>query len=130
VDREKQYSTPIDVRFSDFDLFGHINSAVYFTYLETARIKLFRDVFHELTAKGVYVVVGKAECEYKLPIVLTDTVVVTLWVSRLGNASFDLSYKIHNNAEKTFALAKTTMVCFDTASNKTIAVPEQLKNLV
>jgi acyl-CoA thioester hydrolase len=127
---EKQYSTAIDVRFSDFDLFSHVNSAVYFTYLETARIKLFRDVFHELTAKGIYIVVGKAECEYKLPIKLTDTVAVTLWVSRVGNASFDLSYKIHNNAEKVFALAKTTMVCFDTASNKTVAVPDQLKNLV
>lgn len=126
---EKQYSTVIDVRFSDFDLFGHVNSAVYFTYLETARIKLFTEVFRELTAKGIFIVVGRAACVYKAPIVLNDAVAITLWVSRVGNASFDLSYKIHDGAEKIFAMAETTMVCLDAATQKAVAVPEQLKSL-
>ena len=37
------FSIPIESRFSDLDAYGHVNNAVYFTYLETARVKLFSD---------------------------------------------------------------------------------------
>ena len=43
------YSTPIELRFSDLDLYGHVNSVIYFTYLETARVKLFAELFTDLT---------------------------------------------------------------------------------
>ncbi len=124
-----QYSTPIALRFTDFDLYGHANNAIYFTYLELARIDLFKNVFEELTTGGILIVVGRAECDYKIPILLNDTVVVSAWISRIGTASFDLEYKIHNNAEKIFAIAKTTMVCFDTVQKRPTAVPDCVKNL-
>jgi acyl-CoA thioester hydrolase len=122
----RQYSTTIDLRFSDLDLYGHVNSAVYFTYLETARVKLFREVFQELTDQGVFIVVGRAECDYKYPILLNDTVVVSLWMSRIGAASFDLTYRIHDTDDRTFATALTTMVCIDSVNKKPVAVPERL----
>jgi acyl-CoA thioesterase FadM len=34
------FSTDVEVRFVDLDAYGHVNSATYFTYLETARTKL------------------------------------------------------------------------------------------
>jgi acyl-CoA thioester hydrolase len=124
-----QYSTSIDLRFSDFDLYGHVNSVVYFTYLETARVKLFKELFQELTAQGIFIVVGRAECDYKTPILLNDTVEVSAWVNRIGTTSFDLAYKIHNSAEKIFAHAKTTMVCFDSVLKAPTAVPDRIKDL-
>ena len=39
------YSIPIELRFSDLDLYGRVNSVVYCSYLETARVKLFKDFF-------------------------------------------------------------------------------------
>ena len=39
------FSTPVEQRFSDLDLYGHVNSSVYFTYLEAARVRLFMDFF-------------------------------------------------------------------------------------
>lgn len=124
-----QYSTSIALRFSDFDLYGHANNAIYFTYLENARINLFKDVFQELTARGIFIMVVRAECDYKIPIVPNDTVVVSGWMSRIGTTSFDIEYKIHNNAEKIFATAKTTMVCFDTLKKRPTPVPDSVKNL-
>lgn len=123
----KRYSTSIDLRFSDLDLYGHVNSAVYFTYLETARIKLFMEAFQELTDQGIFIVVGRAECDYKYPILLGDTVVVSAWVSRIGATSFDLTYHIHDNDDRIFANAVTTMVCVDSVKKKPVAVPERLR---
>lgn len=121
------FSTSIELRFSDLDAYGHVNSAVYFTYLETARVKLFSDFFREVTQHGIFTLVAKAECEFKIPITLYDEVIVTLWIARTGRSSFDLEYRLHDSQDKTYAIAKTTMVCFDSIKNKTVAIPEIIK---
>jgi acyl-CoA thioester hydrolase len=123
----KKYSTPIELRFSDLDAYGHVNSAVYFTYLETARVKLFSDFFREVSNHGIFTLVARAECEFKIPIMLYDEVIVTLWLAKTGRSSFDLEYRLHDSHEKTYATARTTMVCFDSIKNKTVAIPEIIK---
>lgn len=121
------YSTGIELRFSDLDAYGHVNSAVYFTYLETARVKLFNDFFRTVSQHGIFTLVAKAECEFKIPITLYDEVIVTLWIAKTGRTSFDLEYRLHNSSEKTYATARTTMVCFDSIKNKTVPLPNSIK---
>lgn len=125
----REFSTGIELRFSDFDLYNHVNSVLYFSYLETARVQIFRDVFLELTGRGIFSLVGKAECEYRIPILFGDKVVVTLWISRVGTTSFDIDYRIHDGGERTFASARTTMVCFDNENKSAVPVPDSLRAL-
>lgn len=122
------FSTEIELRFSDLDAYGHVNNAVFFTYLETARTKLFLDKFIDFLNGGLLFLVVKAECEYRKPIQLSDRVVVSMNVSRLGSSSFDLEYSVHNGNGSTFATAKTVMVCYDGKIGKTVAIPEDIKN--
>lgn len=126
---QKEFSTGIELRFADLDLYNHVNSVVYFSFLETARVRLFRDEFQEMTGRGILLLVGKAECDYRLPILFDDKVVVTLWISRVGTTSFDINYRIHDGAARTFAAARTRMVCFDSANGVTVAVPDALRAL-
>jgi acyl-CoA thioester hydrolase len=123
------YSTPIDLRFSDLDLYGHVNSVVYFSYLETARVKLFKDFFQDLTEKQIFTLVARAECDYKLPILFGDVLVVSVAIARIGTSSFDLEYRLHDGAEKTYATARTTLVCFDNAKKNTLPVPECISRM-
>lgn len=124
------YSTSIELRFSDLDAYGHVNSAVYFTYLETARVKLFDRFFREVTEKGIFTVVARAECNFKIPIMLYDEIVVTLWIGKMGRSSFDIEYRLHDGGEKTYAIASTTMVCFDNVKKATMPIPESIKAMV
>jgi len=123
------YSTGIELRFSDLDAYGHVNSAVYFTYLETARVKLFKDFFSEISEQGIFTVVARAECDFKIPIMLGDEIVVSLYLAGTGRTSFTLEYRIHDDKETTYATASTTMVCFDNAKKTTVPVPESIKAL-
>lgn len=123
----KTYSTQIELRFSDLDAYGHVNSAVYFTYLETARLKLFSDFFREVSEHGIYTVVARAECDFKIPIMLHDNLIVTLQVARAGRSSFDLEYRLHDGEKKTYATARTTMVCVDSVKNTPLPLPESIK---
>jgi acyl-CoA thioester hydrolase len=121
------YTTGIEVRFSDLDAYGHVNSAVYFTYLETARVKLFREQFEALMRQGIFLLVVRAECDFKIPIMLGDEVVVTLWLAKAGRASFELEYRLHDGKETTYATARTTMVSFDSVSKSTLPLPESIR---
>ncbi|MFZ2947852.1 MAG: thioesterase family protein [Desulfuromonadaceae bacterium] len=123
------YSTPIELRFSDLDLYGHVNSAVYFTYLETARVNLFSDFFKEWTDKQIYTLVAHAECDYKLPILFGDELVVSVVVARIGTSSFDLHYQLHDGKKNTYATARTTQVCFDNVKKITVPVPDSIARM-
>ncbi len=123
------FSTPIELRFSDLDLYGHVNSVVYFSYLETARVKLFSDFFHEMTAQHIFTLVARAECDYKVPILFGDQLIVSVVVARIGTSSFDLDYRLHDGGEKTYATARTTLVCFDNGQKITVPVPECISSM-
>lgn len=122
-----EYATTIELRFADLDAYGHVNSAVYFTYLETARVKLFSDFFREVSAQGIFTVVARAACDFKIPILLYDQLVITVHVAKLGRASFDLEYRLHDGKEKTYATAVTTMVCFDSVNKVTVPLPASIR---
>jgi acyl-CoA thioester hydrolase len=124
-----EYTTPIEIRFADLDMYGHVNGVAYFTYLETARVKLFSDLFSKLTQQGIFLVVARAECNYALPILPGDVLLVSIAVTRMGNSSFDLAYRLHNGEDTVYATASTTMVCFDNHSKKSMPIPESLKAL-
>lgn len=123
------FTTPIELRFSDLDLYGHVNSVVYFSYLETARVKLFGDFFRELTDKQIFTLVARAECDYKFPILFGDELIVSVAVARIGTSSFDLDYRLYDGGDKTYATARTTMVCFDNIRKVTVPVPACISNM-
>lgn len=48
----------IQVRYSDMDMLGHANNAVYLTYLELARLEYFREVNTRSDANTALVLVA------------------------------------------------------------------------
>lgn len=121
------FNEKIHVRFADLDAYGHVNNAIFFTYLETARTNAFKDAFNNLMAKGILLIVVKAECNYLKPITLTDNVYVKLSLSGKGKTSFDIEYEINDGGSAIYATAKTTMVSLDKNSGKPVKIPEELE---
>lgn len=127
INAPEVFSADIEVRFADLDAYGHVNNAVFFTYLETARTKLFLEKFIDLLDRGLLFLVVKAECEYLNPIRLSDRVVVSMQVVRIGRSSLDMEYAVHNGSDTTFATAKTAMVCFDHNLGRSVSLPESFR---
>lgn len=121
-----KYKTVIETRFADFDMMGHVNNAVYFTYLEIARAKYWNYAI-KWDWKKTGVVVASASLDYILPIFIADEISIYVRTSRIGKSSFDLEYliiKMINGKEETCAKGKTTCVAFDYASNSSFPIPE------
>ena len=116
-----QYETDIPVRYADQDTLGHVNNAVYATYLEEARISYFREVLGEtLTDRSM--VVANLEIDFLAP-VTSERVVVGVEVADVGARSFTLEYSIE--AEDTIAATATTVqVHIDPETGDPKSVPD------
>jgi acyl-CoA thioester hydrolase len=127
-----KYKTSIPIRFSDIDLFGHVNNAIYLTYFEQARSNYWNEIVHwDWNAMGI--ILAKAEVEYLSPVVLTDKLFAYVRTSRIGNSSWDLEYVLvaeENGQQIVKAKGKTIQVSFDYKSNKSAPIPEKEKMIM
>src|SRR5579862_452703 len=91
-----KHKTPIQIRFKDVDMMGHVNNATYHAYIELARITYFNDVLGSKVdwRKQDGVILARTEIDYKQPIFFDDKICVHTRCSKLGNKSLDLSWVI------------------------------------
>lgn len=124
------YTTEIEVRFSDMDAFNHVNNARYLSYIEHSRVKFFDEVMGKIDWESQGFIIARAEINFIRPVKLRDEILIEMHCSRIGNKSFDLSYKIFrlDGEEKTeMANALTVQAMYDYKNNVTIPVPEEWK---
>lgn len=124
---ERDFSTTIEIRFADLDAYGHVNNAVVFSYLETARVKLFQEHFSDFMRSGLFFLVARAECDYRKPIDLNDQLAICIRVEKIGRSSFVLVYRLQDQQGNRFADARTVMVCFDQQQGRPVSLPEDLR---
>lgn len=112
----------MQVRWSDVDLFGHVNNAAYLGYLDDARFTLFPsmgvDETGALTASMLVVV--KHEIEYLAALTYRPApFAVEVWVPRIGRSSVDFAYEILDaaNRDTVYLRARSRMVQLDTATH-------------
>ena len=91
-----KYWKTIEVRWGDMDSQGHVNNAVYFTYLESARVELVRKIGFKGKQGGEPegLALVSASCDFKRQVVYPATLDVGLRVERIGRRSFEMSYGI------------------------------------
>jgi acyl-CoA thioester hydrolase len=118
------FETTLDVRYRDIDAMGHVNNAVYASYLEQARIDYFRDLLGvDLSAVGA--VLATLSIDYERPVELDDGQVrVELDVPRIGDSSLPMEYELYRPDGERVATAETVQVAFDKETQEPASIPE------
>ena len=124
------YNHSIEVIFRDVDSFGHVNNAVYFTYLETVRTKYFRELKTRSGIDEMDMIVAQATCDYKSPAYIAEQLNISVGITRFGKKSFDCMYIINTDKGRQIASAKTIQVAYNYITNTTVKVPEKFKQTV
>jgi acyl-CoA thioester hydrolase len=126
---------PMQVRFSDVDRFGHVNNAVYLSYLELARLRIYQDEslgqsVEQLAGEGAGIVIAYQEIAYRAPIGAdVPTLDVAAWVSGVRRSSFDVAYSVRVG-EKECAIASTSIVVVDVESGRPRALNDRAKEIL
>jgi acyl-CoA thioester hydrolase len=109
------------VRFRDLDGMGHVNNAVFSTYLEQARLAWFGDD-DEMPLGDV--ILARTEIDFRAPLGLGEVVEIGVRPRRLGTKSFELEYELRANG-RTVAEAKSVLVGYDYGRAETTPIPER-----
>lgn len=118
----------VPVRFSDMDAMGHVNNAVYLTYLEAARVDYIARVMGIVDPKDYDVIIARVEIDYKSPASNRETILVGCRVTELGGSSMMMDYRLEDKETgRLVALAKTVMVAYDYALGKPKRLSEELR---
>jgi acyl-CoA thioester hydrolase len=129
-----KHKIKINVRFSDLDAMRHVNNAAYLSYLEEARISYFNDVLNRpKNSLNFGVVIARIEIDYLQPIMLGDELEIMTRVCKLGNKSSDVEHLIiiiRGEARIHAASALTKLVSFDYQSQRSILIPENVKEKI
>ena len=113
-------------RWKDIDSFGHVNNAVFLTYIEDARIMYFKR--WNITEKKRSIIVASIKIDYLRQIKHPSKLIVGQKVSRIGNSSFDIQSAIFlNNDPKPAANSVVSCVCFDYEQSKSVPVYDEIK---
>jgi len=104
-------TTSVQIRFSDFDPFNHVNNVAFFEIMETARVETLRTGTPR-TLRG-HLVVRHASCDYDGEIPGgTRTVDVTISIEKVGTSSFTLLHELRVE-DMTVGRGRVVMVALD-----------------
>jgi acyl-CoA thioester hydrolase len=118
---ENPFVVRLDVRFRDLDPMGHVNNAVYATYLEEAR-KAYYDAVIGVPLDDAPTVLASLDIEYRSPIGLDDAVRVEMRIRDPGGSSLPMTYELYAG-ETLAATAETVQVVIDPETERSDAIP-------
>ena len=111
------------VRFSDVDVYGHVNNVKYFEYYQEARIAFILSLdeprFDPSQESRMRQVVARIDVDYKRPILFRpEPYAVETWVTRIGTSSYDLACRIVDADGTLYSRAEVRLVAFDTSTQR------------
>jgi acyl-CoA thioester hydrolase len=117
---------PVQTRWHDNDVFGHVNNVVYYSYFDTAVNRHLMDAgLLDLKTSTIVGLVVETCCTYFESVSFPDSLEVGLAVVRLGQSSVTYQLGLFKAGGATcVALCAFTHVYVDRASNKPFTIPD------
>jgi acyl-CoA thioester hydrolase len=117
-------------RFRDTDAMGHINNAVYVTYLEMGRQAYWQrlETRPDYDYGRVPFILASVTCDFRSEALVHEELEVGLRCAWIGTKSFGFDYEVRAQASGRIVVeAKSVQVCYDYARKQSFAVPEALR---
>jgi acyl-CoA thioester hydrolase len=118
-----------DVAFRDLDGLGHVNNAVYLSYVESARLAYMQEVLGPLELEELGIV-ADVKISFRSPASLGETLEVGHRVSRVGETSLLFDFEVRGGDGRLVAEGSTVHVAFDYGVRRPVPVPEEWRSRI
>jgi acyl-CoA thioester hydrolase len=122
-----RFDTELAVRYRDLDPLGHVNNAVYASYMEQARTRYLKRVLGTPPA-DIQAVIAHIEIDFRRSIEGDDDVVVGVRTTGFGDSSITMEYEVRANGDVS-ATGETVMVAVD-RDGSPVGVPEDTRRAI
>ena len=121
----------ISTRWSDNDIYLHVNNVIYFSYFDTAvNQNLLENGVLEIDNSDVVGLVVNNQCQFFASIAFPDVVYVGIAVEKIGNSSVTYRLGIFKNQENTLsALGSYTHVYVNRQTHRPVSIPGPTRSL-
>jgi len=128
-DDRKHY--PVQVRFSDVDVYGHVNNVKYFEYFQEARISyLHRLLADSPGAAAPPLVIAQTDVDYKVPILFRpESYDAWTWVTQVGRSSFELESEIRDG-DTLLSRCRVVAGTFDPETQRSSPPPDGYRDML
>ncbi len=120
-----RFSFSQDVVLRDLDAFGHVNNAVYLTYMENARVAYLAAVVGAVGFDQIRNVMATVTIDFRNAITYGDRLQIGVRTQSIGTRSFQLAYRLARSDGQLLAQACSVQVMFDLDAARPIPVPQE-----
>lgn len=130
--RKAVHVTRMAIRWGDMDAMGHVNNAVYFRYLEQARIDWFVEIGCDPSPGGQGPVIINAHCTFLKQLKYPGEIEVTTYAGLPGRSSFETFQEIRrvDQPDVLAASGGAKVVWVDFPLEKSVPLPGHLRRLL
>ena len=124
------YVVPWQVIFRDLDAFGHVNNAVFLTYFEWGRTRLWFSLTGGGLAHDVGFIVARAECDFKQQLAL-EPIEIRTRIGEMRNTSIEFLTEIRrDDGRQIAATGRVVVVLYDWERQQKVAITDDLRQKV
>ncbi|WP_174729714.1 acyl-CoA thioesterase [Mesobacillus harenae] len=131
-EEEFTFYHPVSVRFSETDMFGHLNNTVPFVYFEEARIEYFKSLGFMQTwlqpENETIPVVADLQCDFLKQVFFGANLKIYVKANTIGNSSVDIHYMGKGNDGKIYFTGRGTVVQMSKRTGKGFPWTDEMKN--
>ena len=121
-----RFEFEVQRRFSDVDVYGHINNVQFLVYFEDTRAAWQRLFPQDLLTRFQHIVV-RQEIDYARMVTFTAApLLVQMWISKVGRTSYATDYAVLDDGVEA-ATGRTIMVFFDDATGRAAEIPNYMR---
>ena len=126
-----KHRIPVQLRFNDIDILGHLNNTVYFSLYDLGKAKYMEEVgLRKAAPVPPTSVIADVHCTYFKPVHYGDEIYVETSCSEVGDKHFVLDQVMVDADGEVRSKCRTVMVCFDAATGKSDHVPQSYKDKI
>lgn len=126
-------------RFRDTDAMGHINNAVYVTYLEVARLEYWDALNRSRDCGGIPFIVAHLSIDFRSEALMNEALDLGIRCDWIGSKSFAFAYEIRTAGPRApdaptggelgrlVVEAMSVQVCYDYKAKRSIPMPLGLR---
>lgn len=123
---------PVQIRFNDIDILGHLNNVVYFSLFDTGKAEYLQKAFQgSMNWRRVETVIANIDCAFRASAYYGEQIDIYTRCTHMGKRSFTLEQVMVNAATlQVKAICSTVMVSYDPDLGETVDISAHARQAI
>ena len=129
---------PLQLRFNDIDMMGHVNNAIYLEFFDLGKEHFFAEAGLDLYGHDFTIMIVHIDVDFKRQVHFNDHIAVASTITHYGNKSLTFEQRIVRldsngkavDIDHSMAVCRTVMSGYSRSQQTSAVIPDDIKQLL